>query len=181
MANGDYNQFITLCFSFPSSSPCSPAPAWGLSHRIHFFRDCSNKGTFHGVQSFRHKLLQCGYAMGHSSCQDTASAWALHRLQLPSGHVHLLWCGFFHGLQVDICSAVDFHRLQGDNLLHHSLHHELQGNLVSSATSLLIFSTSFTQVVQGDGEWGLWLVHHILSVLLLLPWGKIPPTLPLFQ
>jgi len=33
----------------------------------------------------------------------------------------------FHGLQVDIWSTVDLHGLQGDNLPHHGLQHELQG------------------------------------------------------
>ena len=45
--------------------------------------------------------------------------WALHGLQLPSEHIHQLQCGVFHGLQVDMCSTVDLHGLQGDHLHHH--------------------------------------------------------------
>lgn len=37
--------------------------------------------------------------MGHSSCQDLAPAWALHRLQLSAEYVHLLWPGVLHRLQ----------------------------------------------------------------------------------
>ena len=61
------------------------------------------------------------------SCQESALAWALCRLHLPSGHIHLLQCGVLHWLQVDICSTVDLHGLQGDSLPHHGLHHGLQG------------------------------------------------------
>jgi len=52
-------------------------------------------------------LLQCGFPMGSQ----------------PSSGIHLLWCGVFHGLQVDICSTVDLHGLQGESLPHHGLHH----------------------------------------------------------
>ena len=37
----------------------------------------------------------------------------------------LLWRGVLHGLQVDICSIMDLHGLQGDSLPHHGLHHGL--------------------------------------------------------
>lgn len=50
-------------------------------------------------------------------------------LQLPSGYIHLLQPGLLHRLQVTIRSTVDHHGLQGENLLHHGLHHRLQGNL----------------------------------------------------
>ncbi|XP_075383056.1 FSD1-like protein isoform X4 [Mycteria americana] len=33
------------------------------------------------------------------SCQQPSPAWALHGLQLPSGHIHLLQCGVLHRLQ----------------------------------------------------------------------------------
>ncbi|KAK4832092.1 hypothetical protein QYF61_020707 [Mycteria americana] len=60
--------------------------------------------------------------------------------QPPSG-THLLQHGVLHGLQVDICSTMDLHGLQGDTLPHHGLHHRLQGNLCSGAWSTS--STSF--------------------------------------
>ncbi|KAK4806885.1 hypothetical protein QYF61_012606 [Mycteria americana] len=37
--------------------------------------------------------------------------------------------------RVDICSTVNLHGLQGDNLPHHGLHHRLQGNLCSGSWS----------------------------------------------
>lgn len=36
------------------------------------------------------------------------------------------------GFSVHICSSVVLHGLQGNNLLNHSLHHRLQGNLLSA-------------------------------------------------
>lgn len=45
-------------------------------------------------------MLQRGSSTGGSSCQEPAPAWALLcRLQLPSGHIHLLWHGALHQLQ----------------------------------------------------------------------------------
>jgi len=46
----------------------------------------------------------------------------------------LVW-GHFHGLQVDLCSTVDLHGLQGGNLPHHGLHHELQRKTLCSGVS----------------------------------------------
>jgi len=54
--------------------------------------------------------------------------------QPPLG-IHVLWCGFFHTLQVDICSTVDLSGLQMDSLPHHGLLHGLQGNLCSGTWS----------------------------------------------
>jgi len=62
---------------------------------------------------------------------------------LPSG-IHLLQCRALHGLQVDICSTMDLHGLQGDSLPHHGLHHELQRNLCYGTWSTS--SPSFTDL-----------------------------------
>jgi len=43
------------------------------------------------------------------------------------------------------------------------------------------FSPFSPRVAQGDGEWGLWSVHHMLSLPLLPPQGRTPHTLPLLQ
>ncbi|KAK4825500.1 hypothetical protein QYF61_000013 [Mycteria americana] len=91
-----------------------------LSHlgRLQFFMNFSSMGVLHGVQFFRNRLLQCGspmgsqvlpeillqcrlFSMGHSSCQEPTPVWALHGMQLPSGHFRQLWQGVFHGLQVN--------------------------------------------------------------------------------
>jgi len=53
-------------------------------------------------------------------------------------HPLALEWGPFHRLQVDICSTVDLHGLQGDSLPHHGLHHEMQGKTLCSG----VLSTS---------------------------------------
>jgi len=73
----------------------------------------------YGVQSFRNRPLQFGTPMGSR----------------PSSGIHLLLRGVLHGLQVDICSTVDLHGLQGHSLPHHGLLYGLQGNLCSGAWS----------------------------------------------
>jgi len=110
-------------------------------------------GSFHGVQSFRNRLLQHGSSTGsqalpanllqhgllslrvHRSCQEPAPARAPHGVTASFGHPPALaWCPF-RGLQVEICSTVDLHGLQGDNLPHHGLHHKLQGKTLCSSVS----------------------------------------------
>ena len=88
----------------------------GPSHGLPFFMNCSSMGPFHALQSFRNGLLQCGspvgphvqlenlllcgpLSMGHSFYQKPAAVWVLHRLQLPSGHLHLLCYEVLCGLQ----------------------------------------------------------------------------------
>lgn len=70
------------------------------------------------------ELLQCGsFARGTTIQKWTAPVWAptwasglarkpaparaVHRLKLPSGHVHPLRCGLLHGLQMDVCCTVN--------------------------------------------------------------------------
>jgi len=101
------------------------------SHRLQFFTNYPSMGPFHGVQSFRNRLLQRGSPMGsqalpanllqhglfspqvHGTCQEPAPAWAPHRLTASFGHIHLLWREVLHRLRVEICSTVDPHGLQG--------------------------------------------------------------------
>jgi len=117
------------------------------------FKNCSSMGLPHGVQSLRNRLLrhasptrsqalpvnlfQRGLLSLHGATGPTSSLLQ-HRLrtgsQPPSG-THLLRRGVLHGLQVDICSTIDLHRLQGDSLPHHGLLHGLQGNVCSGAWS----------------------------------------------
>jgi len=93
-----------------------------------------------------------GSPWGHKSCQETFSivgsslhgstgpgrSLIQHRLptgsQPPSG-IHLMRHGVFPRLQVDICSTMHLHGLQGDSLPHHGLLHRLQGNLCSGTWS----------------------------------------------
>jgi len=129
-----------------SSTNCSNVSP---SHGLQVFTNCSTVGPFHRLQPFRNRLLQCGSTMGsqvlpasllwggilflHGST-GPARSLLLHELpmgsQPPSG-THLLRCGVLCALQVEICSTVDLHGLQVDNLPHHGLLHRLQGNLCS--------------------------------------------------
>lgn len=87
---------------------------------------------------------------GHKSCQKTWSSvgsslhWttdsvrSLFQCRLPSGSQpplgnQSLQPGVHLGLQMDHCSTMDLHGLQGDNLPHHDLLHGLQGHLCSCA------------------------------------------------
>lgn len=62
---------------------------------------CSSMGLPRGHRSFQ-KTCTC---MGHNSCQKPAPAWALHRLQLPSGHIYLIQHSVLHGLQCGYLST----------------------------------------------------------------------------
>ena len=123
------------------------------SHGLQFFTNSCSVGPFHRVQSFRNRQLQRGSPTGSqvlspnllqrgllSLQKSTGPARSLLQCGLPTGSqppsgIHLLQRGVLHGLQVDICSTVDLHGLQGDSLPHHGLPHGLQGNLCSSTWS----------------------------------------------
>jgi len=82
-------------------------------------------------------LLPCGLLSLHGA-RAPASSLLQCRLSTrsqPTSGIHLLWCGVLLRLQVQICSTVDLHGLQGHSLPHHGLHHGLQGNLCPSAWS----------------------------------------------
>lgn len=80
----------------PSPSHASPIPAWGPSHMLQCFKNCSSMGSLHGLQSLKNRLLQDGHSFGHSFLQGTFTCFRLG----PS------WC-------VDICSSVVLHHLHG--------------------------------------------------------------------
>jgi len=126
------------------SSPQTP-PTWVLP------TGCSPSGT--GCSSvgppWGHKPCQQTCSSASSSLQGSAGpARSLLQHGLPTGSqlssgIHLLW----HGLQVEICSTVDLHGLQGDNLPHHGLLHGLLRNLCSGAWSTSSSSSfSFTDL-----------------------------------
>lgn len=108
------------------------------------FVNCSSVGPFHGVPSFRNKLLQCGSLLGSwvllakllqyrlLSSQGTDPARSLlHGVLVSTGWIHLLQCG-------------SLHELEEASLLLHGLHHE-RCNTCSSAwsTSFSCFFTDF--------------------------------------
>ncbi|XP_049649849.1 uncharacterized protein LOC126035356 [Accipiter gentilis] len=107
------------------STVCSPSGA-----------HCSSAGPPRG-----HKSCQKTCSMGSSLHRSAGPARSLLQCGVPTGSqppsgTHLLRRGVLHGLQVDICSIVDLHGLQGDSLPHQGLHHGLQGNLHSGAWSI---------------------------------------------
>lgn len=72
----------------------SPYPLLSASLSLSCFSLATVWCPFSGVQSFRSKLLQRGSPTGCSSCHKSGAVWPpLHRLQLPSGHIDLLWLG----------------------------------------------------------------------------------------
>lgn len=83
--NDGCDQFITswLCSS-------SHALVCGSSHKTQSSMSCS-AWVSHGPQ-----LLQ-----------EPDPVWPLHKLQLPSRHIHLLQCRILHGMWVDICCTMD--------------------------------------------------------------------------
>jgi len=118
---------------------------------------------FHRVQSFRNRLLQCGFSTCHSSCQQTCSCkCSAPQVPVPARSLLLhglsMGCSFLQGTstccgvgssmgcRVDICSSVVLHRLQVDDLLPHGLLHRLQENLCFSAWSTSSPPSSLTLV-----------------------------------
>jgi len=73
-----------------------------------------------------------------SPASKPAPAWAPHGVTTSFRHPPAPAWGPFHGLQVDICSTVDLHGLQGYSLPHHGFHHGLQGKTLCSS----VLSTS---------------------------------------
>jgi len=131
------------------SSPRS-APTWVLS------MGCSPSGT---------DCSRMGHLQGRTSCQKTCSSvgsspW-VHRSTSPARSLLQYGvstgCSFLQGtstscdvgsytsFRVDVCSTMDLHGLQGDNMLIHGLHHRLQGNFCSFLTFLsqLLLCSSF--------------------------------------
>jgi len=64
-----------------------------------------------GPQVLAGTYFSMGFPQGHSFLQAS---------------IDLLQHGVLHGMQVEICSIMDLHGLQGHGLPHHGLHHGLQ-------------------------------------------------------
>jgi len=78
------------------------------------------------------------------SWQKPPLARAPHGVTVSFRHPRAPAWGRFHGLQVEICSTVDLHGLQGNSLPHHGLHHKLQGKALCSDLSGTSSPPSFT-------------------------------------
>jgi len=77
----------------------------------------------HGSQALPANLLWRGLLspLVRRSWQEPAPARAPHEYTASFRDPPALVWGPFHELQVEICSTVDLHGLQGDSLPHHSL------------------------------------------------------------
>jgi len=181
--NGGCGQFITCCLyrsvllkgRIPHTLPRLQRE--GPSHRRQFsmkfsnvspsrglqlFKDCPRVGPFHGVQSFRNRLLQCGSPTGSQALpanllqhgilspqvrrpwQEPTPSWAPPGVTASFRRPPALAWGPLHGLQVEICSTMDLHGLQGNNLPHHGLHHRLQGKALCPGISSTSSPSFFT-------------------------------------
>jgi len=155
---------------FTNCSSMSP------SHGLQLFMNCPSVGPFHAVQSFRNRLLQCGSPTGSQalpadllwcellspqvcrSWQEPAPAQAPHGVTASFGYPPALAWGPFHGLQVDICSTVDLHGVQGDNPPHHGLSSQAgrEDSLLWHLEHLFPLPSSLTLVTAE-----LFLSHHL--------------------
>lgn len=63
--------------------------------------------------SVRKPALAGFLSVGHSSCQESAPAWAFQGINASFKACPPAWCGVLHGLQVDLYSLLDLHGLQG--------------------------------------------------------------------
>lgn len=102
----------------------------------------------HGLQ-FLPDLLQCGLLSRYfCSCQKPAPVWALHRLQLPSGHTHLLWLVVLHGLQCGYLLCHSTTQAAGKLLLWFLEHLSFCTDFGVCRTASLLFShSSFSQML----------------------------------
>lgn len=78
---------------------------------------CSSTGHFSRVQSFRNRMIQCGFPVESQVLPANLYQYEFPMRSQPSLGIHLLQQRVFHGLRVDLCSPVDLYRLQGDRCL----------------------------------------------------------------
>ena len=111
---------------------------------------CPNSGHFNRILMFY--LHDCFEYLFHSWIQ--LCHWKLVSIFFTSWSFQIHTASFmhppapasspFHGLQVEICSTMDLHGLQGDSLPYHGPHHRLQGKTlcsgISSTSSLSFFT-----------------------------------------
>jgi len=157
-SSGGCSRFIAccLCLSYllkgraPHTLPCSSVGSLSWERVLHKLLQHESfphgavlqRGSSVGSQVLPSNLLQCGLLSFHGST-GPASSLLQHRLpmgsQPPSG-IPMLWHGVFHRLQVEICSTVDLHGLQGHSLPHQCLLHSCRGisALVSGAPRHLL-------------------------------------------
>jgi len=135
--------------SFPRAAALHELPQCGSFPRGEVFQEQAAPAWVpHGVTSPASKPAP---AWAPLSTGPQVLAGAYSSVELPTGSrhpsgIHLLQRGVFHRLQVEICSTVDLHGLQGENLPHHGLHHELQCKTLCSNISSTSSASFFTNL-----------------------------------
>lgn len=106
----------TFCYflSFPLLHPAQILSTKSNSSRT----DCSSLSP-PWAAVLPENLLPLWASLGCSSCHQPTPEWALHRLQLPAGHIYLLQCGVLHSLQGGDLPPVILQQAAGDSFHHH--------------------------------------------------------------
>jgi len=127
---------------------------------------CSSAGLPMGSQALPANLLWHGllFPQVRRSWQEPAPAQASQGVTVSFRHPPAPAWGTFHRLQVDICSTMDLHGLEGDKLPHRGLHHELQEKTLCSS----VLSTSSPSFFTDLGAAELFLSHR------LAPLSRLP-------
>lgn len=103
-------------------------------HRLQFFKNCSNMGLYHRVQSFRDRLQQHGSPRGCSSYKTSGSTTGFPWVA-ASFRAHSRSPAWGHSWTVNMFSNMVHHALQGDSLLQHGTLEAAGEHLCSSAWS----------------------------------------------
>jgi len=133
---GDSSAQTSPVWVFPTGCSSSrTAPPWVPSTRCSpSGTGCSSVGPPWGETPCQQTCSGVGSSL-HKSWQQPAPVWAPHGITAFFRHPPAPARGPFHGLQVDICSSMDLHGLQGNNLPCHGLRHKLQGKALCSDIS----------------------------------------------
>jgi len=130
-------------------SSSRPAPAWVPSTgHSPSGTGCSSVGPPQGHKPCQQTCSSVGSSLHRSAgrARSLLQHGAPHGVTASFGHPPAEMWGPFHGLQVDICSTVDLHGLQGNNLPHHGLHHKLQRKALCSNISGASSPSFFTDL-----------------------------------
>jgi len=140
---------LLQCESFPQAAALHKLSQYGSFSRGAALQEQAASAWVHtGSQALPANLLRRGILSPwiHRSWQEPAPSHAPHRVTASFRHPPALEWGPFHGLQVDICSTVDLHGLQGVSLPHHGLHHGLQGKTLCFSILRATSSSFFTDL-----------------------------------
>lgn len=127
---------LSTATAFSHFSSEGHSPSWTDSmqafHRLQFFKNCSNMGLYHRVQSFRDRLQQHGSPRGCSSYKTSGSTTGFPWVA-ASFRAHSRSPAWGHSWTVNMFSNMVHHALQGDSLLQHGTLEAAGEHLCSSA------------------------------------------------